>query len=66
MDREKFKDDVAPELVMKILTFYSEGYMSGSAMRQVTDFDALMVDFNNCLDLMKRNFYKQEYIKGQG
>ncbi len=66
MDRNKFKDDVDPELVMKILTYYSEGYMSGTAMRQTTDFDALMADFNNCLDLMKRHFYKEEYVKEQG
>ncbi len=61
MDAKKFKDDVDPELVMKILTCYSEGYMSGSAMRQVTDLDKMTTDFNRCLDLMKRHFYKEEY-----
>ncbi len=66
MQAKKFKDDVSPELVMKILTCYSEGYMSGYAMRQYTDFDALMADFNKCLDLMKRHFYKEEYVKEQG
>lgn len=61
MDAKKFKDDVDPELVLKILTYYSEGYMSGSAMRQVTDFDAMIADFNKCLALMKRHFYKDEF-----
>ncbi len=63
MDTEKFKDDVDPELVLKILTYYSEGYMSGTAMRQTTDFDALISDFNRCLDLMKRHFYKDEFCR---
>ncbi len=62
MDAKKFKDDVDPELVLKILTCYSEGYMSGYEMRQVKDFNAMMADFNNCLDLMKRHFYKEEYV----
>ncbi len=63
MDAKKFKDDVDPELVLKILTYYSEGYLSGTAMRQATDFDALIADFNKCLDLMKRHFYKDEFCR---
>ncbi len=62
MDAKKFKEDVDPELVMKILTYYSEGYMSSAAMRQDTDFDTMIADFNKCLDLMKRHFYKDEFV----
>ncbi len=61
-DRHKFKSDVDPELVFEILTNYAEGYMSKLSMRSADDFDILTERFYRCLDMMKNNFYKDEYL----
>ncbi len=60
IETHKFKEDVDPELVLRILTNYTEGYLYKAG--QATDFDAMMEDFNRCLELMRRHFYKAEYV----
>ncbi len=56
----KFKDDVDPQLVLQILTYYSEGYISKAGKE--TNFEKLMKDFYKCMELMRKNFYKEEYL----
>lgn len=61
-DLAKFKDDVDPQLVLNILVRFAEGYASPGAHNTEVDFDALMREFEASLDLMKRHFYKEEYL----
>lgn len=57
-DFSKFKDDIDPNLVMNLICWISEGYMSKIAAAEESDFDELYRVFEECLKLFKRNFYK--------
>lgn len=61
-DLEKFKADVDPQLVLSILVRLSEGYASPGNPDGGMDIDAVMDEFEASLDLMKRHFYKEEYL----
>lgn len=62
MDTSKFKDDIDPKLVMKILTWLTEGYISKLTGKTEFDFDALCREFDECINLFKKNFYKEKYL----
>ena len=62
MDASKFKEDIDPQLVLNILIKFSEGYAGGSPKAVELDFDALLGEFEACLNLMKNNFYKEEFL----
>ena len=57
-DFSKFKDDIDPKLVLNMLDWISEGYMSKMQDAEKTDFDELYKVFEECLQLFKMNFYK--------
>lgn len=57
-DFSKFKDDVDPNLVMNMIDWISEGYMSKMAGVGESDLDELYKVFEECLKLFRRNFYK--------
>ena len=63
MDTSKFKDGIDPQLVLNILIKFSEGYVGGTPNPAELDFDILLSEFEACLDLMKKNFYKEEFLK---
>ena len=62
MDTSKFKDGVDPELVMKMLLYFTYGYINMSPGIAQMDLDALYKDFKDCVTLLKNNFYKEEYL----
>lgn len=57
-DFSKFKDDIDPNLVMNMIDWISEGYMSKMAGAGENDLDELCKVFEECLKLFRRNFYK--------
>jgi len=60
-DTSKFKDDIDPKLVMKILTLLTDGYLSKMPKTGI-DLDALCEEFDEYINLFKRNFYKEKYL----
>ncbi|HWQ71096.1 MAG TPA: TetR/AcrR family transcriptional regulator [Desulfitobacteriaceae bacterium] len=60
MDSSKFKDNVDPKLVLKMLTLLADGFT-----RQISniDFDSLLKEFAEYMNLLKNNLYKEEYLK---
>ena len=60
-DTHKFKEDVDPQLVFEILINYSEGYISKKEMRTQEDMDTMLSHFYNCLELLRKHLYKEEY-----
>ena len=62
MDTSKFKDEIDPKLVMKMLTWFAEGYVSESSSKAGLDMEVLCKEFYDCINLLKNNFYKEEYI----
>lgn len=61
-DIGKFKDGVEPRLVVKTLTWISEGYISEIPGSASFDFDSMGKAFEECLILLKNNLYKEEYL----
>jgi AcrR family transcriptional regulator len=62
IDEKKFKDGIKPELVMNLITRYTEGYVSHFGEGNNINIDALLLEFDQCLSMMKNNFYKEEYL----
>ncbi len=60
-DTSKFKDDIDPKLVMKILTLLTDGYLSKMPKTGI-DLDALCEEFDEYINLFKKNFYKEKYL----
>ncbi|WP_434509764.1 TetR/AcrR family transcriptional regulator [Desulfitobacterium sp. AusDCA] len=61
MDTSKFKDNIDPKLVMKILALLTDGYLSKIPKTEI-DLDALGEEFDEYINLFKRNFYKKKYL----
>lgn len=61
MDDSKFKDGIDTKLVMKIITWLTDGYLSKMPKTGI-DLDTLCEEFDECINLFKNNFYKEKYI----
>lgn len=62
MDVKKFKDGIDPKLVMKMLTWLAEGYVNAPSNKAEYDIDVLCEEFDQCISMLKKNFYKEEYL----
>jgi hypothetical protein len=62
MDFSKFKDSVDMKLLMKMLSWIGDGYANQLSGKRDADLDALFKEFEECLDMLKKNFYKEEYL----
>ncbi|MDA8333410.1 MAG: TetR/AcrR family transcriptional regulator [Peptococcaceae bacterium] len=61
-DIAKFKDGIDPKLVMKILIRLTDGYLSKIPVKTRIDLDALHEELVECINLLKNNFYKEQYL----
>lgn len=59
VDTSKFKDEVDLKLLMKMLSWIADGYAKQLSDKPAIDFDAMLEEFNKCLDMLKNNFYKE-------
>jgi len=62
MDASKFKEGVNPELVMKMLVWFAEGFVSEMPNKAGINIEVLCKEFDECMNLLKNNLYKEEYI----
>jgi AcrR family transcriptional regulator len=62
VDTSKFKDEVDLKLFMKMLSWIADGYAKQLSNQSEVDFDILLEEFDQCLDMLKNNFYKEEYV----
>ncbi len=62
LDTSKFKDGIDPRLVMKILIRMTEGFITKPPDRISADLEAFDKEFKECMELFRRNFYKEEYL----
>ncbi len=62
MDAGKFKDGIDPKLVMKMLVCFAEGYVSELPNRTEFDIEAMCKEFDECVNLLKNNLYKEKYL----
>lgn len=63
MDTSRFKDDVDLKLLMKMLYWIADGYSKQLSDKPDINFDTMLMEFNECLDMLKNNLYKEEYVK---
>lgn len=61
-DVSKFKDNVDLKLVMKMLSWIGDGFTNQFSGKGEVDFEAGAKEFYDCMDLLKLNFYKEEYL----
>jgi AcrR family transcriptional regulator len=62
LDASKFKDGIDPKLVLKMLVLLAEGYVSQSSSKAGLDLEPLHKEFDEYIDLLKKNLYKREYL----
>lgn len=62
MDYSKFKASIDLELFMKMLTWLTDGFANQLSSKGELDYDFLFKEFDECLNLLKNNFYKGEYL----
>lgn len=62
MDCTKFKEGIDLKLFMKMLLWLTEGYMNHLTNKAEIDYDKMLGEFDNCLKMLRNNFYKEEYI----
>lgn len=60
VDTSKFKEGVDIKLVVKMLMWMTEGFMNAAKGRK--DFDIAYEEFSDCMNIMRNNFYKEEYV----
>ncbi len=62
IDASKFKDGIDIKLVVKMLVWLAEGFMSQFTSNSVLDIESFCDEYYKCMDLLKNNFYKEEYL----
>lgn len=62
IDASKFKDGIDINLVVKMLIWLAEGFMSQFTSNSVLDIESFCDEYYKCMDLLKNNFYKEEYL----
>ena len=62
VDSSKFKDGIDLELLTKMLTWMAEGFASNFSVQAADDFETICTEFYECMDIIKNNFYKEEYL----
>jgi len=62
MDYSKFKDSIDVSLVMKMLLWIAEGFVSPTKPLQEDDFDTICKDLDEVMNLLKNNLYKEQYL----
>jgi len=62
IDRSKFKEGVAPEQVLDLVLWSAQGFMDMEFRQGDGDFEKLSEKYLVCLDMMRRQFYKEEYL----
>jgi hypothetical protein len=57
VDYSRFKKGVSPALVTKLLVYFAEGCARETPQGEKLDVEALMREFDECLELFRNNFY---------
>ncbi len=62
MDTSRFKEGVDLRLLMKMLLWMADGYTKEISNKTEINFDTMLEEFNECLNMLKNNFYREEYL----
>ncbi|MCL2020010.1 MAG: TetR/AcrR family transcriptional regulator [Oscillospiraceae bacterium] len=59
IDFSRFKEGVNPELVTRLLLYYTTGRMNEMPHGKSLDIVLLMREFDECIELFRKNFYRR-------
>jgi hypothetical protein len=62
IDRNMFREGVAAEQVLDLTIWSAQGFMDMELRPGYRDFEKISEKYLVCLDLMRRQFYKEEYL----
>ncbi|MCI9678751.1 MAG: TetR/AcrR family transcriptional regulator [Oscillospiraceae bacterium] len=62
MDLYKFKEDIDPWEVIRLLTLTAEGMMARTGADTAEEIETLFQEYKKYADMLKRQFYKEEYL----
>jgi TetR/AcrR family transcriptional regulator len=62
VDTSRFKDGVDLKLLMKMLYWIADGFTKQLSSESEIHFDTMMDEFNECLDMLKSNLYKDKFV----
>lgn len=62
MDLRKFKDDVDPKAVVRLLTLASEGMLAETGACTAQEISRLFEEYKQYADMLRRHLYKEEYL----
>jgi len=62
-DFSKFKEGVDVKLVLKMLMWITDGFVNSTKNNEMQDYDKAYQEIFDCLMLLKKNLYKEEYLK---
>lgn len=63
IDYSKFRDDVDPYHIMKMMYWAGDGYLrERRRIKKKTDINELLEEFNSWISMFKRMAYKEEYL----
>lgn len=62
VDRNMFKEGIAAEQVLDLTFWSAQGFMDMEFRPENRDFEKLSEKYLACLDMMRRQFYKEEYL----
>lgn len=60
VDVSKLKEGVDPQLVVKMLVWFAEGYLSELPRKADASVEDMCREFDNCLNLLKNNLYVEK------
>ena len=61
-DASKFRDGIAVEQVLNLVLWMSDGFMRAQSPEALGDLETLNREYLAYLDLLRRQFYKDEYL----
>ena len=61
VDVSKFKDTVNLKSLIRMLQWIADGFTKQLNVSE-PDFDKFEKEFDECLDMLRNNFYKEEYV----
>ncbi len=64
-DTSRFQEGITAEQAMNIVLWMADGYMRSLTPEQLEDLDKVNDEFLDYLDLLKRQFYKKEFLEGE-
>ena len=62
MDLYKFKDNVDPRQVVRLLTLASEGMLAETGAYTAEEIDRLFAEYKKYADMLRQHLYKEEYL----